>query len=70
MRLYKIIRNSDGQVVFQGKLSELKTYFNVDPKKNVVVKSFLAKVQKVLGDKYTLSTEEYSSLTLPKDLTE
>jgi hypothetical protein len=70
MRIYKIIRNSDGQVVFQGKLSELKAYFNVDPKKNVVVKSFLAKIQKVLGDKYALVTEEYSSITLPEDLTE
>jgi len=70
MRLYKITRNSDGQVVFQGKLSELKTYFNVDSKKSVVVKSFLNKVQKVLGNKYTLSVEEYSSLTLPEDLTE
>ena len=70
MRLYKITRNSDGQVVFQGKLSELKSYFGVDSKKNVVVKSFLAKVQKVLGDKYTLSVEEYSSLTLPDNFAE
>ena len=50
MRQYKIVDQNGNVVQVIGKLADLKKYAGIDPKKTVVVKQLIKKIQKQLNE--------------------